>query len=335
MDAVTTTPWTLVTFAPLTAALANGAFDDLPLTVVEPDRDDRSAVLAALAEAELLIYDWRPSATGLTAEEIAGAPHLAFVQQPSVGVPAHDLAALDAGGVPLANAAGFNAVAVAEWVIGALFAVARHLHWAEAELRAGRWPQVEVIARGPIEISGRRVGIVGFGPIAHLLVEPLVAMRCPVSYWSRSRRAPSDERGATYRDLDELIATSDVLINLIALGDESRGLLSAERLNALPAGALLVSASRGGIVDEIAVLEAVEAGRLAGAAFDVYEIEPLPLDSPLRRCDRILLTPHTAGTTRESLARITALLADNLRRAMTGEPVRNVVNSADAVVRRR
>jgi phosphoglycerate dehydrogenase-like enzyme len=335
MHDVTTTPWKLVTFAPLTAALGSAAFEDLPLSVVEPDRDDRTAVLAALAEAELLIYDWRSSATGLTAEEIALAPHLAFVQQPTVGVPGHDLAALDSAGVPLANAAGFNAVAVAEWVLGALFGVSRHMHWAEAELRAGRWPQVDVVARGPIEISGRRVGIVGFGPIAHLLVHPLVAMGCPVSYWSRSRREPVDEHGATYRDLDELIATSDVLINLIALGDETRGLLSAARVSALPTGALLVSASRGGIVDELAVLDAVEAGRLAGAAFDVYEIEPLPMDSPLRRSDRILLTPHTAGTTRESMSRIMALLADNVRRAVTGEPVRNVVNAADAVVRRR
>ena len=126
-----------------------------------------------------------------------------------------------------------------------------------------------------------------------------------------------------------------MLINVIALGDETRGLLSAQRLAALPAGAIVVSASRGGIVDELAVLDAVERGHLAGAAFDVYEIEPLPADSPLRRCDRILLTSHTAGSTQESFARMTALLAENIRRAVTGQPVRNVVNAADPVVRRR
>jgi D-3-phosphoglycerate dehydrogenase len=179
------------------------------------------------------------------------------------------------------------------------------------------------------------VGIVGFGPIAHALVAPLLAMGCDVSYWSRSRRAPQDERGATYRELDDLLATSDVLVNLIALGDETRGLLSRERLATLPSGALVVSASRGGIVDELAVLDGVESGHLAGAAFDVYEIEPLPADSPLRRCDRILLTSHTAGTTQESFGRMTALLAGNIRAAVTGAPVRNVVNAAPAVVRRR
>ena len=332
---MTAAPWNLVTLAPLPPAMASEALGDLPLDVVAPDPDDAAAIRAALADAELLIYDWRASASGLRAEDIAASPHLAFIQQPSVGVPKHDIAALDAAGVALANAAGFNTVAVAEWVLGALFGVARHLNWVEGELRSGRWPQVDVIARGPIEIGGRRIGIVGFGPIAKAVVAPLVALGCPVSYWSRSRRDRVDEQGATYRNLDELIGMSDVLINVIALGDETRGLLSASRLAALPAGALVVSASRGGIVDELAVLEAVERGHLAGAAFDVYETEPLPVDSPLRRCDRILLSAHTAGTTRESFARMTALLTDNIRRAVTGQPVHNLVNAADPVVRRR
>ncbi len=192
---MTSTPWNLVSLAPLPPAMADEALGDLPLALVVPDRDDDAAVRAALAEAELLIYDWRASATGLTAADVAAAPHLAFIQQPSVGVPGHDLAALDAAGVPLANAAGFNAVAVAEWVLGALFGVARHLTWVEGELRAGRWPQVDVISRGPIEIGGRRVGIVGFGPIAHAVVAPLLAMGCTVSYWSRSRRAPPRSAG--------------------------------------------------------------------------------------------------------------------------------------------
>ena len=324
-----------MTMAPLPPAMLDGALGGLPVSVVTPDRDDPAAVRAALVDAEILVYDWRPAAPGLSAADVAAAPHLAFVQQPSIGVPGHDRAALDGAGIPLANAAGFNTAAVAEWVLGALIGVARHFEWVQREMRDGGWSQVEVIARQPIEIGGRRVGLVGFGSIAVALVAPLQALGCPVSYWTRSRRVPADEHGATYRDLDELIATSDVLINLIALGDETRGLLSASRLAALPPGAIIVNASRGGIVDELAVLEAVESGRLAGAAFDVYDIEPLPADSPLRRCDRILLTSHTAGTTNESFARITELLADNLRRAMTGEPVRNVVNAADPVVRRR
>ena len=333
---MTAAPWNLVTLAPLPPAMANEVLGDLPLAVVAPDRDDQAAIRAALADAELLIYDWRASATGLTAEDIAAAPHLAFVQQPSVGVPGHDIAALDAAGVALANAAGFNAVAVAEWVLGALFGVARHLTWVETEAarravaaggRDQSWSDRDRRAtcrdrRLRPHRPRRRRPTRGIGLHGVVLVAVRVAIR-------------STSTGATYRDLDEMIATSDVLINLIALGDETRGLLSASRLAALPAGALVVSASRGGIVDEVAVLEAVERGHLAGAAFDVYDTEPLPADSPLRRCDRILLSSHTAGTTQESFARMTALLTDNIRRAVTGQPVHNVVNAADPVVRRR
>ena len=327
-------PWTLAVLAPLPEPMQAELAVGLPVEVIVPDDDDAS-VAAALRHADLVLYDWRFAAPGLDQAAIADAPRLAFVQQPSVGVPGHDLDALAAAGVPLSNAAGFNATAVAEWVLGALFGVARHLHWVEGELQAGRWPQIDVIARGPLEVGGRRVGLVGFGPIGQALVPVLLALGCPVSYWSRTRRAPDDELGATYRELDDLIATSDVLVNVVALAPTTRGLLSAERLAGLPAGAIVVSASRGGIVDEGAVVRAVDDGRLAGAAFDVYETEPLPLDSPLRGRERILLTSHTAGATVEALQRMVALIRDNLDRATSGRPVRNVVNGADAIVRRR
>jgi D-3-phosphoglycerate dehydrogenase len=327
-------PWTLAVLAPLPEPMQAELATGLPIEVIVPD-DDEASVAAAIRQADLVLYDWRFAAPGFDRAAIADAPRLAFVQQPSVGVPGHDLDALAAAGVPLANAAGFNATAVAEWVLGALFGVARHLYWVEGELQAGRWPQIDVIARGPLEISGRRVGLVGFGPIGHALVPVLAALGCPVSYWSRTKRAPTDELGATYRDLEDLVATSDVLVNVIALGPTTRGLLSAERLARLPAGAIVVSASRGGIVDERAVLRAVEDGHLAGAAFDVYETEPLPLDSPLRGHDRILLTSHTAGSTVEAAQRMVALIRDNLDRATSGRPVHNVVNGADPIVRRR
>jgi D-3-phosphoglycerate dehydrogenase len=328
-------PWTLAVLSPLPEPMQAGLTAGLPIEMIMPAGDDAASVAAVLRHADLVLYDWRFAATGLDAAAIADATKLAFVQQPSVGVPGHDLDALTAAGVPLANAAGFNAAAVAEWVLGALFGVARHLRWVEEELRAGRWPQIDVIARGPLEIGGRRIGLVGFGPIGQTLVPCLLALGCPVSYWSRTPRTGAAEFGATYRELDDLIATSDVLVNVIALGPTTRDLLSAERLAGLPAGAIVVSASRGGIVDEAAVFDGVESGRLAGAAFDVYETEPLPPDSPLRTSDRILLTSHTAGSTLEAADRMVALIRDNLDRATSGRPVRNVVNGGDAIVRRR
>lgn len=327
--------WVLAVLAPLPAPTLLQLTEGLPIEVVVPATDDAAGIAAALRDAELVIYDWRSTAPGLRGPMIADAPRLAFVQQPSVGVPGHDLDRLDAAGVPLSNAAGFNTIAVAEWVLGALFGIARHLRWVEGELRDGRWPQVDVVARKPVEIAGRRVGIVGFGPLGQALAPRFAALGCTVSYWSRSKRATELELGATYLDLDTLVATSDVLVNVIALGDTTRNLLCAERLAKLPAGALLVNASRGGIVDEVAVLQAVESGHLGGAAFDVYATEPLPADSPLRGNDRIVLTSHTAGSTLESFGRLVDLIRDNLDRATSGRPVRNAVNDADPVVRHR
>jgi phosphoglycerate dehydrogenase-like enzyme len=122
---------------------------------------------------------------------------------------------------------------------------------------------------------------------------------------------------------------------VIALSEQTRGLLSAERLALMPAGAYVVNAARGGILDETALQAAIGSGALAGAALDVYAGEPLPVDSPLRVDDRILLSPHAGGATREAQGRLIGVVVDNVRRAVGGEPVQHVVNGLDPVIRRR
>jgi phosphoglycerate dehydrogenase-like enzyme len=333
LEKATRNPWHLLLLAPLDEPTAAVIFDGLPVRITAPPAP--YVLTDVLEDAEIVLGDWRTAHPGLDADAVARAPQLAFVQQPSVGIQAHDPAALAAAGVPLSNVAGFNSIAVAEWVIGALFSVARQLVWSQAELLAGRWPQTEVVEHGATEIAGRRVGLIGFGSIGQTLVPRFTALGCEVSYWSRQRRDPRQAVGATYRELDELIATSDVLVNVIALAPETRGLLSAERLALLPGGAFLVNASRGGIVDEDAVAAALRSGRLAGAAFDVYAVEPLPADSPLRSAPNALLTPHTGGSTAQTIPRLIEGVVANIRRAVSGEPVRDVVNGVAPVVRRR
>lgn len=328
-------PWRLVVVAPLDPAMIATLVDGLPVEVAVPPTPDAAGLATVLGDAELWVGDWRTATSGMSAGLVALAPRLAFVQQPSVGVQAHDGDVLAAAGVPLANVSGFNAASVAEWALAATVSVAHRLGWAEAELRAGRWPQVEVVERGADEVAGRRVGLLGFGAVGVACATRFAALDCPVSYWSRRRRPPEQEHGTTYRELAELLASSDVLVNALPLTPGTRRLLDAARLATLPPGALLVNASRGGIVDEVAVAEAVASGRLSGAAFDVYETEPLPADSPLRGSDRILLTPHIGGSTRQASARLARAVGANLRRAVTGEPVVDVVNGVDPVVRRR
>jgi D-3-phosphoglycerate dehydrogenase len=312
--------------------------DPLPIDVVVPDIHGPEDLREAVRGADLVLGDWRIAQPGLDAEAVAAADRLVFVQQPSVGVQAHDAEALSAAGIALSNIAGFNAVSVAEWAIGALLSLARLLQWSEEELRAGRWPQVEVVQRGAVEIAERRVGLVGFGAMGQAIATRFQAFGCSVQYWTRRRRPPEEEAGAGYvADLGDLVAGSDVLINAVALTAATRGLLDRSMLERLPASALLVNASRGGIVDEAAVADLIDSGRLAGAAFDVYATEPLPSDSPLLRVarERILLTPHIAGSTAQTMTRLVTRVVENLGRAVRGEPVQDVVNGVDPIIRQR
>jgi D-3-phosphoglycerate dehydrogenase len=327
-------PWSLLALPPLDASLLAALFADLPVTVTVPAERTAQAVTQAAVDAEIVVGDWSGALT-LSGEQVAAAKRLAFVQQPSVGVDSLDVGALTAAGVPAANTAGANAVSVAEWCVGATFASLRWLAWADAAVRAGGWPQLDIARRGGGELAGRRVGIVGMGAIGVEAARRFVALGADVAHWSRRERSAEEAGGARWLPLDDLLAHSQVLVVVIALSDQTRGLLAAERLARLPPGSYLVNAARGGIVDEAALLAALDSGAIDGAALDVYATEPLPADSPLRSHDRILLSPHAGGATREAQGRLIAAVVDNVRRAVTGEAVQYVVNGLDPVIRRR
>ena len=327
-------PWSLLALPPLDASLLEALFADIPVTVVVPPERTGDAVTQAIAEAEIVVGDWSGS-LNLSAAQINSAKRLAFVQQPSVGVDSLDIPALTAAGIPAANTAGANAVSVAEWCVGAAFASLRWLAWADARVRAGDWPQLEVSRRGGGELTGRRVGVIGMGQIGVECAKRFVALGADVAHWSRRERTADEAGGARWMPLDDLLAHSQLLVVVIALSDESRGMLSAERLALMPPGSYLVNAARGGIVDEPALQAALASGALAGAALDVYATEPLPADSPLRTDDRILLSPHAGGATREAQGRLIGAVVDNVRRAVTGEPVLHVVNGLEPLIRRR
>ena len=327
-------PWVLAALPPMAPEALAPLLGDVDAEIVVPPTRDPAGVREVLARADLVVGDWTAQLR-VGAEEVADAGRLMLVQQPSVGVEHIGLEALAARGIAVANAAGANAVSVAEWCLGATFALLRWVVWADSEVRAGRWPQLEISQRGSSELAGRRVGLVGFGDIGVACAKAYGALGAEVSYWSRRRRAPQDEHGATYRELDDLVARSEVLVVVVALAPATRGLLSAERIARMPDAACLVNAARGHIVDEAAVAAAVTDGRLRGAAFDVYAEEPLPADSPLRGSDRILLSPHAGGSTAQGVRRVMAMTRDNIARAIAGEPVLHVCNGIDPHLRRR
>ncbi|GGT10061.1 NAD(P)-dependent oxidoreductase [Nonomuraea spiralis] len=318
-------PWNLLALPPLPEEATRHLLAPLGdrVEVRVPATRDRAGLLAALPEAEIVLGDWT-STLVLDAEAVKHAPALAFVQQPSVGVDGHDLAALAEAGVPLANTPGVSAVAVSEWCLAATLSLSRRLGAADAAVRAGEWPQQGL---RPRELSGRRVGVVGYGPIGENCVRLFRALGCEVSYWTRTpRQAPGRA------DLETLVSTSDVLVVVIALSEETRGLIDPRRMKP---GALLVNAARGGVVDQAALVAALRDGRLGGAALDVFDTEPLPADDPLRDLPDVLLSPHAAGVTPEATTRLLTATLDNLTAALEGREVQAVLNGVSPTVRRR
>jgi D-3-phosphoglycerate dehydrogenase / 2-oxoglutarate reductase len=334
-QATNTDDWVLLSLAPVPADRVRGWFEGIDgLTIRLPDERSADGVRTAIADAEILVSDWS-STLRVDAGDVEVARRLSFVMSPSVGLDSLDLDALTSAGVVVANTAGLNAPSVAEWCLAAAFAVTRSLVWVDRQVRDGGWPQFELPERGTSELAGLRVGVLGFGAVGSRVARLFGSMGCDVAYWTRRRRAADEEAGATWLALDELVERSDILIDNLALSPETRGLLDASRLALLPRGAIVIDAGRAGIVDHVALLAAVEMGGLRGAAIDVFEEEPLPLDSPLRRSDRILLSSHAASATPQALARMFGRVSDNIRRAIAGEPVESVVNGLDPVVRRR
>lgn len=321
--------WRLLSLVPVPAVDVARLLRELPVEVVVPAELTAAAALEVAGDVDLILSGWGGEVT-VGAELLAGAPRVAAIQQPAVGVDTIDTAEATLLGIPVANVAGFNARSVAEWCVGAAFAGVRLFVPADAEMRAGGWPQLELAARGARELAGSRVGIIGFGAIGQACAQMLSALGCQVGQWSRTRR---DEE--PWFELADLVARSDILVVVVALAAETRGLLSAELLATLPRGAVLVNAARGGIVDEAAVARMVRDGELAAAAFDVFSTEPLPTDSPLRGDPRIMLSPHAAGATRQSQRRLFAGVRANIERAVTGAALIDVVNGVDPRVRRR
>jgi phosphoglycerate dehydrogenase-like enzyme len=319
------TPWDLLALPPLPADLIRAILAPLGdrVTVRTPAARDRESLLAALPGAELVLGDWTGALT-LDAQAVAAAPRLAFLQQPSVGVDGHDLAALARVGVPVANTAGVSAAAVSEWCLAAALALSRKLTEADAAVRAGGWPQQGL---RPRELNGRRVGVVGYGPIGVACARLFGALGCEVSFWTRT---PRDEPG--YLGLDALLESSDVVVVVIALSEETRGIVDPRRLKP---GALLVNAARGGVVDRAGLVAALREGRLGGAALDVFDTEPLPAGDPLRELPGVLLSPHVAGVTSEATMRLVEAAVGNLAAALDGTPVANVVNGVSPVICRK
>jgi phosphoglycerate dehydrogenase-like enzyme len=312
------------------------ASDLAPHTLLIAGRS-RAALLGAVAGADYILGDWTHE-LGLDAELLDRAGRCLAVVQPTAGTDGIDLAGAAALGIPVANAPGTNDRAVAEWTVMAILAMLKDVWRHHAGVLAGRWDMLSAFDSGVYELGDRVVGILGLGRIGQAVAARLAPFELRRLVYADVVAAPASvERrlGVTRVSLDELCSVSEVLTIHVPLLESTAGLLDRRRLALLPAGAVIVNASRGPVIDEAALGDALDSGRLRGAALDVFAVEPLPLDSPLRGRPNVLLSPHLAGSTNEARQRMIASGLLNLDRVLRGGAPEHVVNGVEGVPRRR
>jgi phosphoglycerate dehydrogenase-like enzyme len=297
--------------------LAALAEDGLEVSVCS--EGDDAAFFAALPQTEVLWHCLRP----VDAAVLDAAPTLRLVQKIGVGVNTIDLDAAAARGVAVCNLPGSNSPAVAEHALALMLAVLRRLRTFDALVRAGRgWARDPALEDGLGELHGRVVGLVGHGAVPRHLGPVLKTLGAEVIY---TATAPKDDAVGAWRTLDALLAEADVISLHVPLTDATAHLIDADALARTKPGAVLVNTARGGLVDTQALIAALDAGRLRGAGLDVFESEPLPGDHPLYDRDDVVLAPHVAWLTQETLARSVATAAENCRRLAAGEPLLNCI----------
>jgi len=274
----------------------------------------REELLSAVADADALIVRNRTRVDG---ELVAAARKLRIVGRLGVGLDNIDLPACEARGIQVIPATGANALAVAEYVIGTAMALLRGAYFSTSAIAAGEWPRGS-LANGR-ELAGKTLGVVGFGGIGRLTARLGRALGMTSIAFDAEIPATSPvwaEQQTTPRRFEDLLRDADVVSLHVPLTPATRGLMDAGKLALMKHGAILVNTARGGVVDERALAEVLNAGRLGGAALDVFESEPLAAGSPLAGCPHLILTPHIAGVTRESNARVSMMIAEKVAAAL-------------------
>lgn len=271
-----------------------------------------------LPDAEVLWHVLRP----LTASDLRMGKRLRLVHKLGAGVNTIDVAAATSLGIAVANMPGANAPSVAEGTVLLMLATLRRLVELDRLTREGAgWPTDPSLGETVRDIGSCTIGLVGYGNIARRVETIVAAMGARVLHTSTS-----DDGTSAWRGLRELLAASDIVSLHLPLTDATTGLLDRSALSVMKKDAVLVNTSRGAIVDEVALVDALRNGPLAAAGLDVFTVEPVALDNPLLALDNVVLSPHVTWYTADTMRRYLAEGVDNCERLRNGRPLRNVVN---------
>jgi D-3-phosphoglycerate dehydrogenase len=290
------------------------------------DGTDRAALLSALPGAKALLIR---SATLVDAEVLAAGSELVVVARAGVGLDNVDVTGATAAGVMVVNAPTSNVISAAELAIGHLLSLARLIPDANASMKSGEWKRS---AFSGVEFYDKTIGIVGLGRIGALVAERLAGFGVDlIAYDPFVPPARAQQLGVQMVDLDELMTRSDFITIHIPKTPETTGLIGAAQFAVAKSSLRIVNASRGGIIDEAALVDALSTHRIAGAALDVFVTEP-PTNSPLLGLDNIQLTPHLGASTHEAQEKAGVSVARSVRLALEGELVPDAVNVAGGAI---
>ena len=296
-----------------------GSRPGITVTVKTDHRPEE--LLAAIKDYDALVVR---SQTQVTAEVIAAAPRLRVIARAGVGVDNIDVRAATQRGIVVVNSPEGNTMAAAEHTIALMLALSRNLPAASASLRRGEWARSKLVG---VEVYHKTLGVVGLGKIGTEVVRRAQALGMKVlGYDPFITREHAERLGVEVMELAELLPRCDYLTLHVPLNKDTRGIIGAKQLALAKDRIRIINVARGGLVDELALAEAIKAGKVAGAAIDVFEKEPPPPDHPLLALDQVLATPHLGASTEEAQIKVAVDVCEQVVDILGGGQARTAVN---------
>ncbi|UCD23167.1 MAG: hypothetical protein JSW51_08885 [Gemmatimonadota bacterium] len=264
------------------------------------------------------------SSTQVTEGTIAVAKNLRVIARAGMGVDNIDVAAATRAGIAVLNTPGANTISAAEHTMALLLALLRNVPQATSSMRSGGWDRKRF---GGAELHGKTLSALGLGRIGRHVVRLAQAFGMRVlAHDPYVSPELARELGITLVPLDDALSQADVVTLHMPLTDDTRKIMNASRFALMKATAVLVNTARGGLIDDAALVAALDAGKLGGAALDVFESEPLAAGSPLRSSEKVVLTPHLAASTVEAQKRVSLEVCESVKRALTAGDVTGAIN---------
>lgn len=288
------------------------------------DRTEPGLILKRAGDAELVLTNKTP----LSAETLRQLPKLKYIGVLATGYNCVDVKAARERGIPVSNIPTYGTASVAQHAFALLLELCNHVQPHADAVRAGEWSRNKdwCFTLTPlVELAEKTLGVVGFGRIGRQVGAIGHAMGMKVIAFDSVQTNPPPYPGFRWANLEELLKESDVVSLHCPLFAETQGMINAKTLRLMKPTAFLINNSRGPLIVDKDLADALDAGRLAGAGLDVLSVEPPPTDNPLLQAKNCIITPHTSWASKESRARLMQLAVDNLAAFLTGKP-QNVVN---------